>query len=294
MKIAVAGPTGVLGRNLISELINKGHHVLALSRSEQKAELLLPEEVEIIKCDLLDNEIVDQLSGLLENYDAVIHIATSIPDDFTAPGAWDTNTRLRTEGTRRLLDASLKAGVKKYLQQSIVMAYPDKGENWITEECPLDDSGQRKTTCEPVIEMETMIREISKNELEWNILRGGIFTGRDTFQDRLIDQMRNNSTSLLCEGDYYASYIHVKDMADAFVRVLEHPVAGETFNICDEPILQKDYIRQLADHLGINLHISSEKGTCPPSHRCSNEKAKKVLSWKPRHGYLPDGEQIGY
>jgi len=292
MKVAIAGPTGVLGRNLIPELVKKGHQILALTRSIQKAELLLPEDVEVVTFDLLDAGMDEKLPEILNGYDAVIHIATAIPDDFTAPGAWDTNTRLRTEGTRRLLNASLTASVKKYLQQSIVMAYPGNGKNWITEETPLDDSGERKTVCDPVIEMESMIREIPKDQLEWSILRGGVFTGMDTFQDRLIDELRNGQYTIPCDGNYYVSYISVKDMAQAFVRALEKPVSGQIFNICDEPILQKYYIQQLSDSVGVSPKLSQDEKTCPPSHRCSNEKAIAMLDWRPRYGILAEADHM--
>lgn len=292
MKVAVVGPTGVLGRNLIPQLIKQGHKVLALARSIQKAELLLPEDIEIVSCDLLDSSMDEQLPGILEGYDAVIHIATAIPDDFSTPGAWETNSRLRTEGTKRLLAASLKAGVSKYLQQSIVMAYPDHEDNWITEEQPLDESGNREQVCKPVITMESMVREIPADQLKWTIFRGGVFVGKDTFQDRLIKRLRNGQAAVPCDGSHFVSYIHVADMADAFVRALYKASSGMIFNICDEPVQQKDYLEQLTKHLGINPLIKTGEETCPPSHRCSNDKARSILGWRPLHGILPEADQM--
>jgi nucleoside-diphosphate-sugar epimerase len=292
MKVAVAGPTGVLGRNLIPQLIKQGHRVLALARSIQKAELLLPEDIDIVSCDLLDSSMDEQLPGILEGFDAVIHIATAIPDDFSSPGAWETNSRLRTEGTKRLLASSLKAGVSKYLQQSIVMAYPDHQDNWITEDQPLDESGNRKQVCKPVITMESMIREIPTDQLAWTIIRGGVFVGKDTFQDHLIKQLRNGQATIPCDGSHFVSYVHVEDMADAFVRALDQASSGMIFNICDEPVQQRDYLELLTKHLGIKPLIKTSEETCPPSHRCSNEKAISILGWRPVHGILPEADQM--
>lgn len=62
------------------------------------------------------------------------------PGDFSALDAWEVNTRLRTEGTRRLLDASLAAGVRHCVLERVALAYPDGGDRWLDESTPLDDS----------------------------------------------------------------------------------------------------------------------------------------------------------
>lgn len=129
MRIFIAGATGVLGRSLVPLLVQQGHTVAALVRSPEKA----PVEagVELLQGDLLSEETKERLSALMSGCQAVLHIATAIPRDFNAPGAWDANTRLRIEGTRSLLDASLKAGVERYVQQSITLAYEDGGDRWL-------------------------------------------------------------------------------------------------------------------------------------------------------------------
>ncbi len=138
MRIAIAGPTGVLGRSLVPLLLEQGHKVRTLARSTDKVKKLFGQSVEGVECDLLAPGLEDQLVEMLYGCEAVFHIATAIPNDFKAPGAWDTNTRLRTEGTRRLLNASLDAGVRHYIQESISMAYPDRGEEWIQEDTGLE------------------------------------------------------------------------------------------------------------------------------------------------------------
>ena len=100
---------------------------------------------------------------------SVVHIATAIPRDTTLPKAWDANTRLRTTVVKTLLKASLEVGVRCYVQQSITMAYPDYGEDWITEDTPLDISPDQVLISAPVITMEEMIRNVSPDELHWCI-----------------------------------------------------------------------------------------------------------------------------
>ncbi len=148
MIVAVVGPTGVLGRALVPVLLQEGFTVRALALAPEKVRRLFPQVTEIFQCDLLSNPAGDLLP-MLEGCEAAIHIATAIPRDFTAPHAMDTTNRLRTDGVRKLLDASLKAGVRRYIQQSITMAYPDHGDDWIGEEMSLDTSPARGRDLRP-------------------------------------------------------------------------------------------------------------------------------------------------
>ncbi|MCC7129525.1 MAG: hypothetical protein B6D39_04015 [Anaerolineae bacterium UTCFX2] len=287
MKIAVAGPTGVLGRALIPLLLEEGVEVRALARSVEKAQRLFPQRVEIVECDLLAPDIEKTLQPLLHGCETVMHIATAIPADASAPNAWVANTRLRTDAVRMLLDASAAAGVKRYFQQSITMAYPDCGDEWITEDMPLDTSSGRASVTSPVAAMETMVRESSARGLDWCILRGGSFVGKDTFQDRLIENLRAGKETVPCNGDNYVSLIHVADIAAAFVAALKYASAGSIFNIVDQPLRQREYVDGLAASIGAPKPPRDADSGCPPSWRCNNQHARSVLNWLPTHAIIP-------
>ena len=112
MNVCVVGATGVLGRSLVPLLLENEFAVRALARFTDEKRSRLPRSADCRTFDLLSDDAPQQLPSLLHGFDAVLHIATAIPTDFTAPGAWDLNTRLRTVGTQRLLDASIAAGIK--------------------------------------------------------------------------------------------------------------------------------------------------------------------------------------
>jgi len=287
MKIAVVGPTGVLGRALVPMLLNQGHEVRALARSVEKAREVLSKDIEVVQCDLLAPDIRDTINSAVHGCDAVLHIATAIPSDFSAPHAWDANTRLRTDGVRVLLAASLAAGVRQYVQQSITMSYPDCGDHWITEDTPLDASGGRARTNSPVILMEGMIREIPPTTLEWSILRGGSFVGRGTFQDRLMNDLRSGKEVIPCDGRNFVSLIHVADMANAIVAALRQAPPGSTFNIVDKPLRQREYYERLAESISAEKPSRDVQMPCPPSWRCDNQQAKSMLNWQPAHDIIP-------
>ena len=58
MKILVAGGTGAIGRPLIAELVAKGHALVALTRSREKAQALLDQGVEPAIADVFDTVAV--------------------------------------------------------------------------------------------------------------------------------------------------------------------------------------------------------------------------------------------
>ncbi|GAC1390194.1 MAG: NAD(P)-dependent oxidoreductase [Ktedonobacteraceae bacterium] len=287
MRIFVVGATGVLGRALLPLLQQQGHTVRTLVRSDEQVQALQRAGIDAKHGDLLSQEIEPRLLDTLEGCDAAVHIATAIPRNMSAPGAWDVNTRLRVEGTQRLLQASLAVGVKHYIQQSIVMAYPDGGDAWIYENTPLDASPQRASICAPVIDMEDLIRDIAHEQLHWCILRGGNFVGSETAQDSLIATVRTGKSVVPCDGKNFLSLIHVADMADAISKALLHAPSGTIFNIVDEPIRNGDYLDRLAHLVGAPRPQRDATQPCPPSQRCSNQAAQTILGWKPVYGIWP-------
>jgi nucleoside-diphosphate-sugar epimerase len=242
---------------------------------------------EVLECDLLAPSSVARLPDLVAGCAAVAHIATAIPRNSRAPGAWDVTTRLRTEGTRRLLDAALTAGVRRYIQQSIVMAYPDGGDQVLAEATPLDPSPARASTCGPVITMEGMIREMPPSRLAWCILRGGVFVGPGTFQDGIIARLRAGTEVVPCDGRSFVSLVHVADMAAAILAAVRHAPGGSTFNINADPLRQGAYLDERAARSGAPPPLRDPTRPCPPSFRCSNAAARATLHWAPEHGIWP-------
>jgi 2-alkyl-3-oxoalkanoate reductase len=279
--ILVVGATGVLGRALVPRLIASRHNVRCLARSASTAEL--PAAAALIDADLLKDDLIEHVRGCA----AVVHIATAIPADPSAPGAWDLTARLRTVGTKRLLDAALACSVPRYVQQSIVMAYRDGGDGWLNEQASLDDSPGRAMVCRPVIEMEAMIRNVPPQRLGWTILRGGSFVGMGTGETTLIGALRAGAAVVADGGSNYLSPVHVDDMASAIALTLELAPAGSTFNIVDDPIRYGDYVDALADLIGVARPHRVATLPPPPSWRCTNKAAQTTLGWMPRGPLWP-------
>ena len=286
MKVCVVGATGVLGRSLVPLLVKEGFTVRALARFNEEKRRRLPKEAECVDFDLLADRAPLELRELVRGFDAVLHIATAIPRDFSAPGAWDLNTKLRTIGTQRLLDASTIGGVAYYVQQSITMRYPDCGDRWIDEDIPLVSKSDRTGEVDTVTVMENLVRQ-AREKPDWCIVRGAIFVGPGTFQEDMIRRLLSGSDIVPGDGTNFTSYVHVGDMASAYISLLRARPHHAVYNIVTEALREGEYRDRLADMIGAPKPARDMTQPRPVSHRCSNERAKKELQWRPQHSIFP-------
>jgi putative NADH-flavin reductase len=100
MKIVVFGATGGTGRELVTQALEKGHHVTALARSPEKLADFEHPELEVIPGDVLERADVERA---VEGQDAVL----------CAIGTGAQRTTLREDGTRIIVGAMQKAGVSR-------------------------------------------------------------------------------------------------------------------------------------------------------------------------------------
>lgn len=290
MRVFIAGASGVLGRELIPMLLAEGNEVVALVRDPNRAEKALAGfSVRLYQGDLVAPDTASRLPEMLAGCDAAVHIATSIPADPSAPSAWETTARLRIDGTRFLTGAALAAGVRRYVQQSIVMAYADGGDWWLDESAPLDTSPERASVCGPVITMERTLHAIPTSDLQWCVLRGGSFVGPGTAQELTIARLREGTEVVPGDGSNFISPVEVADMATAIVAALKRAPGGSTFNIVDEPLRQSEYLDHLATLVGAHTPPRGPSKRRPPSFRCTNQAARQALGWIPRRSIWPLG-----
>jgi len=287
MRVLAIGATGVLGRELVPLLLRRGHELTVMAPGRRLDDL--PAPVEPWRASLLDEGIEQRLERTLGACETVLNLATAIPRDPRLPGAWEVNTRLRAEGTRRLARAAAAAGVGRLVQMSITMAYPDGGDDWLDESTPLDDDPRRSALVAPVSALERAIRALPSTATRWTILRAARFTGPGTIQDdhrRLLAQRR-----LAVAGDpcSFVSMVAVADVARAVVAAAESSaVAGTVLNISDEPVRHGAYLDRLAQIDGVHLPPRAPTDTQElPSQRVDSSLARRLLHWKPIIGIWP-------
>src|SRR5262245_1471845 len=111
MKIFIAGGTGAIGRPLIVELQAKGHAVVALTRSPEKAQALADEGIEPAIADIFDAEAVKAVVSRAQP-EVVIEQLTALPRTYTRESMADAapfNRRIRLEGGANVLAAAVAA-----------------------------------------------------------------------------------------------------------------------------------------------------------------------------------------
>ncbi|HEX5525581.1 MAG TPA: NAD(P)H-binding protein [Solirubrobacterales bacterium] len=133
MRVFLAGASGAIGRQLVPLLVDAGHEVAGMTRSAGKVVMLREMGAEPVVVDVYDRE------GLREAVvafgpEAVVHQLTDLPADPAkiSEKAMD-NSRIRTEGTRNLLDAAQAAGAPHFVAQSIAWRLPGDGHASVEE-----------------------------------------------------------------------------------------------------------------------------------------------------------------
>jgi nucleoside-diphosphate-sugar epimerase len=119
MRIFFAGASGVIGRHVLPLLVEAGHTVGAMTRSTARTPQLTKAGAEAIVCDVFDQPgLIDAVRAFAP--DLVLHELTDLPDDLKdLPGDSLLNARIRTEGTRNLLDAMSGLGQVRIVAQSV-------------------------------------------------------------------------------------------------------------------------------------------------------------------------------
>ena len=109
MRVFVAGASGAIGRPLVPRLIAAGHEVTGMTRSEEKAEAVRSAGARAAVVDVFD---ADALRAAMAEAapEVVVHQLTALPErmDFRKQELYTATNRLRTEGTRNLLDGGAR------------------------------------------------------------------------------------------------------------------------------------------------------------------------------------------
>jgi len=107
LKVLVTGPDGLLGSNLVRELMARGFSVRVLVQPGSKSPTLDGLDIQKVRCDLLAGR--DGLADAMAGCDAVFHLA-AITDQWADPSlTWKVNL----DGTRNVLRGCVAAGVKR-------------------------------------------------------------------------------------------------------------------------------------------------------------------------------------
>jgi nucleoside-diphosphate-sugar epimerase len=296
MNVFLTGATGAIGPATVRALLERGHHVRAVARTEDKAAQLRELGAEPVTVDLFDR---DAVKGAVDGCDAVLHLATNVPRlrRMSSKKGWETHNRLRTTANELLIDAARTTGAPRFVKESVTFSYPDSGDSWIDESTPADES---VAMLQPTLEGERMVERFTAGGGAGVLLRFGAFYGPTA---RLVDEALRLAPwrlSILA-GDPrgYVSSIHTEDVAGAAVTALDAP-AGVYNAVEDEPGTRREYLDALSAAFGlrklrpmptwlVRLTAGSGAEAVIRSQRVSNRKLREATGWSPRYPNVREG-----
>jgi len=224
--IAVTGASGFVGGGVCRTMAGRGWEVRALVRDPGAR--AWPAGVRAARCDLPDTIDEAALTGV----DAIVHCAYA-----TRETDVERAKRVNEDGTRRLLEASRRAGVGRLVFVSTILAAPDAPSYYARSKHALEalfDAGRDA------------------------VVRPGLVVGRDghgLFQ-QMLDNMRGLRVVPLFDGGRQPlQTVHVDDVCEAIARILERDLTG-TFRIAEpDPPTLGAFLRSMAERLGIRVRF---------------------------------------
>lgn len=293
MTVFVAGGSGAIGRPLVRALVAAGHHVTALTRSEQKKAELRALGASVAVADALDRDAL--IAAVVAAHPThVIHQLTAIPKDGVRRASdLDATNHLRTEGTRNLLDAAIHAGARRFIVGSFAMLSP-RG--------PVD-AEPTDAAAAAVRSMESQVLEASKRgAIEGVILRYGMFYGFEAPSTvAMIDMVRKRRLPIVRGDAGQLPLIHVDDAVSATVIALDRAPAGAVYDIVDDRAVSLTEIveaiaRETGSAVPRKVPAWLVRLVAPYAARItsmriplSNARAKAELGWQPKYATMRDG-----
>jgi len=136
MQVLITGATGFIGSRLALKCLERGDAVRALGQENSAAEAENRQLIEsrggrVILASVTDR---DRMFEVVRGVDVVYHLAAAqheanVPDQ----RFWDVNVT----GTKNVLEASVNAGVRRFVHGSTIGVYGPTSEGLITESSPL-------------------------------------------------------------------------------------------------------------------------------------------------------------
>jgi nucleoside-diphosphate-sugar epimerase len=300
MRVFVAGATGAIGRQLVPRLVEAGHKVHGMTRSESKQAMLRELGAVPVVADALDPDQVAEAVGRARP-EVIVHQLTALAGKGLRGlkrRAAMTN-RVRIEGTGHLLSAGKAVGVRRFVAQSIGMGlYARTGGPVKSEEDPLDPAfpGKLREGAVGIRHLEQAV--LDAGWTEGIVLRYGAFYGPGTGMGpggEMYEMVRKRRFPLVGGGGGVWSFIHIADAAEATVAAVEHGSRGIYNVVDDDPAPVAEWLPVLAQKLGAKKPMrvprfivrlfAGEAGVVMMTdvRGASNAKAKRELAWRPAH-----------
>ncbi|HXE55224.1 MAG TPA: NAD(P)-dependent oxidoreductase [Tepidisphaeraceae bacterium] len=230
LKVLVTGANGLLGRSVVTALIDRGHRVRAMVRpATDVSHLHWPNDVEIFRADL---RVSRELQSAFEGIDVLVHLAAVVT------GGEEAQLAGTVIGTERLLDAMARSQARRIVFAGTFSVYDwSTIRRQLTEDSPLEqapDLYERDGYAIAKMWQERVVRRMTQ-ESGWDltVLRPGFIWGKGNEYLFGLGQ-RAGPLQLLFGARRRLPLTYVENCADVFAECVSIPAAaGQTFNVVD-------------------------------------------------------------
>lgn len=243
MRVLVTGATGFLGGHLVNNLMHHGDQVRILARTAAKAETWRSKGVDVVYGDLADPT---SLSSAVQEIDIVYHLGAAMG------GGWDKYEEITVKGTQRMLEASLAAGVKRFVHISslaVYQVYGLKRNAMVDETRPCDPMPEKVGPySRSKVETEKLVLQFYGQGLPVTIVRPGLIygpNGRVMFPH--IGQFLKNKLFLLIgQGKNLLPFTYVENTVEAIrLAGVNEAAIGQIYQVVDDgEITQREYLKK--------------------------------------------------
>ena len=257
MKVLVTGGCGYKGSVLVPKLIELGHFVEVIDNQWFGNYLSPHHALRVYKQDIRD----------LQNIgfpDAVVHLAGIANDpcgELDAKLTWEVNVY----ATMQLAELAVRAGVKQFIFASSASVYGLKDNKPVVETdslAPVSDYNRTKQVAERVLLSYS-------DRMQIQIVRPATVCGYsprmrlDTMVNMLTMQAVTKGRITAHCGEHGANLmrpnIHIQDVTDLYVWMLEHPKVTGVFNAGFENISAMETAEMIAKRVDAEIEITTVK-----------------------------------
>lgn len=281
----VTGGSGFIGSHIVDKLIEENNHVIVIDNNSNNRKPIINSKAHYFDIDISNTNKIDELSKILENCEGIFHCAAliDVQESIDKPSIYELNN---TMGTLNLLQAAVKAGVKKFIYSSSAAVYGNADEMPISEENlinPISPYGSQKYYGEIICKVFSQLYGIETCSLRYfnafgerQKISGAYATVIGIFKY----QIQNNlPITITGDGEQRRDFIYVKDLANAnYISMLcNKKFYGEVFNI--------GYGKSFSINEIASFFKSEKKYTQavkePRESLADISKAVKILDWNP-------------